>query len=203
MLKEKGFAPIIIILGIVLFLGIVGGVYYFSKNSSSAIKNNPVNTPTPTATLKVDETTNWKTYTNTEYGYSIKYPENISLEEMGVDVKGKLVKWIWIDKQIQISVTKANSSECKVDCPIISKIESVKIDNTEGKKQSGYISQIGGRIPQSFQQVIIPHNGSYFNISLYELKNDSIKSSERKAGTITEAEIKLFNQILSTFEFTK
>lgn len=34
-MNQKGFTPIIIILGIILILGIVSGVYYFGKLSAS------------------------------------------------------------------------------------------------------------------------------------------------------------------------
>ncbi|MFA5932753.1 MAG: hypothetical protein WCV81_00635 [Microgenomates group bacterium] len=86
--ESKGFAPIIIILGIVLMLGIAGGAYFLVKNSNTVPKNNiiaPTISPTPTATLKVDETANWNTYTNTKYSYSIKYPTDYSLIEVTPD----------------------------------------------------------------------------------------------------------------------
>lgn len=81
-MKQKGLAPILIIFLVVISL--VGGylVYKYvgfcgrscideSKvfpNPASFTKQSPQPTPTP------DETTNWKTYTNKRYRYSIKYP---------------------------------------------------------------------------------------------------------------------------------
>jgi hypothetical protein len=40
-------------------------------------------TPTPMLTPTFDPTTNWKTYTNTKYGYSIKYPLGAEVKEFG------------------------------------------------------------------------------------------------------------------------
>lgn len=73
----SGFVQIILILIIVAVA--IGGVYYFGtlKNKSSLVL--VTSTPTPIASPKLvsdvdDPTANWKTYTNTEYGYVIKVP---------------------------------------------------------------------------------------------------------------------------------
>jgi len=41
----------------------------------------PIATSTPMSTPTSDPTANWKTYTNTKYGYSIKYPPETRVEE--------------------------------------------------------------------------------------------------------------------------
>lgn len=86
---SKGFAPILIILGIVLILGVVGGVYYFGKSfvklptSSSQITTSQIlvsptqplvkTTISPTSTA-VDETANWKSKSTKLLFF--KYPSN-------------------------------------------------------------------------------------------------------------------------------
>lgn len=60
---------------VVLLIAIVGGTYLLGtkKNNSKTISQvTPTVTPTPTT----DPAANWKTYTNTKYGYSIKYPDD-------------------------------------------------------------------------------------------------------------------------------
>lgn len=67
---------------LVLFAGIVAlGIYKYTRDTddgSSVPQPTPTTTeaePTPTPTPSID-TSNWKTYTNEEYGISFKYPEN-------------------------------------------------------------------------------------------------------------------------------
>lgn len=71
---------------ILIFLGItaivfVAGIFVAGRNlSTNENAQNTTVSPTPTPT-SVDETTNWKTYTNTQYGYSIKYPEDMKIDD--------------------------------------------------------------------------------------------------------------------------
>lgn len=80
-IKQKGyFLPIIG--AVVILFTIAGGAYYFMRvKSSTAI---PAQTQTVIPTTQpstIDETANWKTYTNSKYGYTLKYPSNWSLVE--------------------------------------------------------------------------------------------------------------------------
>jgi hypothetical protein len=100
--SQKGFSPIFIVLGIVLLLGIAGGVYFFGKTAYlklncpfGIVVNNecgwnwtpppslwqPSSSPTPSITPKVDETANWKTYTNTKYKFEFRYPNYWKVSE--------------------------------------------------------------------------------------------------------------------------
>lgn len=88
---QKGFAPILILVGFLMLIGAVGGAYYLGmKASQDSHQQNPVITsdsypqasasasvaPTPTP---ADETANWKTYTHATEGYLIKYPPTWSV----------------------------------------------------------------------------------------------------------------------------
>ena len=88
MFKEKGFAPIIILVGILVIVAVVGGVYYLGVHRSYAPVSTPnpevtstlqpssvsQTTPTPDVTSTPNPTANWQTYTDTQNGFSIKYP---------------------------------------------------------------------------------------------------------------------------------
>lgn len=103
-MNQKGFAPVIIILAVLLIGGIAGGAYYlgklpvrFSNNSpractqeakicpdGSAVGRSGPNCefaqcPQVTPTKPADETASWKTYTNEKFSYSIKYPQLLSI----------------------------------------------------------------------------------------------------------------------------
>ncbi len=82
-MKEKGFAPLIIMLGILIILGIACGAYYLGTIRNKPKIQNPIVTSqaTPTArsaqTTPVplsDETANWPSHTNSYLHYAIKYP---------------------------------------------------------------------------------------------------------------------------------
>lgn len=74
--NQKGFANIISIMVVVILLGAVG--YFAFVKKSEPIAQQPTPTPvqtrkpvSPTPTLTPNPTANWKTYTNTQYGFSL------------------------------------------------------------------------------------------------------------------------------------
>lgn len=89
---QRGFTPVIILVGILVITVIVGGAYYFGKSKSvkpEAVSSpNPVvasQTPQPTAisqtissssSTTTDETANWKTHIDQENNFYFKYPSN-------------------------------------------------------------------------------------------------------------------------------
>ncbi len=95
--KQNGFAPIIILVGILVIVAIAGGAYYFGKSQSvkQAALPSPNSvvtsqTPQPTAVSQttsipspssIDETASWKTYTNIKVEYSLQYPSNFTISE--------------------------------------------------------------------------------------------------------------------------
>lgn len=77
-MNQKGFAVVYLILGLVILL--FGAIYIgklsvnlpFSQTSTPANQQSSSNWQQ----TKTEETVNWKTYTNTKYGYAIKYPQD-------------------------------------------------------------------------------------------------------------------------------
>lgn len=98
-MKEKGFAPILILIGTVVVVSIVYGTYYlgaFKNNRPVTTPNIVQNTPYPTTAQNSistpDEITNWKTYTNNYYRYSLKYPDKYRVRDIGdINYIGKTV----------------------------------------------------------------------------------------------------------------
>ncbi len=84
--NQKGFAPILILVGILAIIAVAGGAYYFGKSQNPKPQPQATTTPSsiPDASREPNgsaETANWKTYTgmtsknNGHQGQiSIKYP---------------------------------------------------------------------------------------------------------------------------------
>ena len=90
-----GLVILVIILSVVILGGVVGGAWYYTKsqNSNNKSQTNPKSQNSNTAsvipteaeesltdetgadTTTHDPTADWKTYENTKYGYTIKYPK--------------------------------------------------------------------------------------------------------------------------------
>jgi hypothetical protein len=77
-MNQKGFAPIFVIIIIVLILGTAGGAYYFGFDHGfeKSVKVQASPTPQATQSLTQDLSTNWKTYIDNKYQFEFKYPDN-------------------------------------------------------------------------------------------------------------------------------
>lgn len=81
--KQKGLAPILIVILIALA---IGGYLIYQKQTKPVSVSQPVTQSSPSSAVSpvpngTGETTNWKTYTNKEYGYYLKYPSSWIINE--------------------------------------------------------------------------------------------------------------------------
>lgn len=72
-LYERGFAPVIILLFVVV-LGAIG-FYSYQKYNSQKVGLISFSPTTSASQLTAGDTSNWKTYTSKEYGFSFNYPQ--------------------------------------------------------------------------------------------------------------------------------
>lgn len=74
------------IMALILTGGIFIGKYLNSSQKIPEKEIIPISTlsPSSTVTSTLDPIANWKTYTNTEYNYSFKYPQNLTVGENGM-----------------------------------------------------------------------------------------------------------------------
>ncbi|OGI67713.1 hypothetical protein A3A05_00980 [Candidatus Nomurabacteria bacterium RIFCSPLOWO2_01_FULL_41_12] len=70
--KEKDFASVLIVIVVVIILGVTGYFTWLKKSNRNTPKS------LPSAVLQVD-ISNWKTYTNTKYGFEFNYPDNFKV----------------------------------------------------------------------------------------------------------------------------
>lgn len=68
---SKGIAHLLLLIAVILIaIAVVGYLSVKNKPQSS------IPLPTPTRSITQNETVNWKTYKNTKYNYSLKYPNS-------------------------------------------------------------------------------------------------------------------------------
>lgn len=150
-----------------------------SKISIPSMQDAPITAQAP---LTVEQTSNWKTYTNGSLFYSIKYPPAITVNERSID-------YVQVGDQITILVSTVSPLNCKGDCPNITKLSDVTINGIKMTKLEGEQGAIGGNTPGQIIEYIIPKGNSYFLI-------------EYQQNNFGNIDGKTFNQILSTFKFT-
>lgn len=176
---KKGFiVPLVIV--IIALLAIGGGAYVYTKNKSS--KNSDSANTQATSTI---QTADWKTYTNNEFGFQVKYPANLEVKETSLSAESKYITISpigYIGDGAPIFVIKGGkdiqsyeSYKKQIQSLIISE-KNVTIDNVSAKRIHAN-SEIGG----TMDSIFLAHNGNNFSITM---------------NSFTEQE-----QILSTFKF--
>ncbi|MDP3974264.1 MAG: hypothetical protein Q8P92_05535 [Candidatus Daviesbacteria bacterium] len=100
-MKQKGLAPILIVL---LIAAAIGG-YLIYAGKINLNKPTPQQTIQPSTTSDASpaptgavETANWKTYTNKEYRIQFKYPADLSFEELPITMQTRKFLTIMIDR---------------------------------------------------------------------------------------------------------
>ncbi len=203
---QKGFAPILILVGILVIALVGGGAYYFgTKKAPAQQTSQPVTAPEPmTQQLPtspvpdaspvptgIDETANWKTYTNSIGKYEFKYPENIQLTEVGYNRGEFVILQIKSNEGIQIDIR--TKPEISLDDWLKKHNQSSGFDILSSKELlvdgvraiQIHTSSIGmGGEREEGNSVYMIANGRLFQI----------------ANGSTE---EILNKILSTFKFTQ
>lgn len=222
--NPRGF--LLIISGILILLVIVGGGAYYlgtqKSNTSTPISNTqptnnsqdnvvvqPTAISTTTETPQISNTSNWKAYSSTQASYSFKYPTEWPLVNIppsqGCDVCVE-----------QINFTpkyNPNSGDSNIVVILIFKEDKIKtlddyvnihVKGDSSKVNLQYIT-VGGEKAVSYKlsggipplpiiEYAVVKNGMYYIIRL----DDSAETNKNK-----DKNLMLFNEMLSTFKFTR
>lgn len=209
---QKGFVQFII-LGVVVLAVVAAGAFYLGRTTQKPTSpQNPVvsETPNPSPTSSasptptgIDETANWKTYTNTKEGYSIKYPlswyardgivtdydSQVTTEQLAKTNEHLTIKIIVWDNPSKLS-TEAYVSQLDAgpDAPQVTNTDKVTIGGALGIKriENRYSIVSPTRSTQPTMVIYLAHSERIIIISAFPV--DSLL-------------IKTFKQILYSFKF--
>lgn len=192
---EKGFAPIFIVLGVlILSLGIVGSSFFIKNNVlTKKVINSTSNTPlqtttSPNPTINSDPTSYWKLFIDEYMSYSLKYPSEVYIRLSCPEYKNELIL-VKRNTTDEGDILELQECDRKTDLRLqtsnyyhygggsISKpisTEDIVIDGTKATKNT---------LPESIQ-VSLELNKINYDFYFYGLENK-----------------KLFDQILNTFKF--
>ncbi len=199
-MDQKGFANLVLIGIIVILLG-VGG-YFMSQKKENVKSSQPVTSDT--------DTSSWKTYTNSKYGFELKYPSNHQPKILeNLDSSGQLFYWsisepvfkegdvgefsssvgisVW-DNSKQLTLldwAKLNQGNSNYN---LDNISDFKNETLAGHKAVSYLWR--GELSGYGKTVIIENGKTLFVLGV-------------GADNNTESLWQNFDQILSSFKFTQ
>ncbi len=192
--NQKGFAPIILLLFVVL-LGFSG--YLLLQNSQ--LRNQ--STQSPSETPKSDATTNWKTFSNENI--SFKYPSNLNENPVQGIGSGSIVEFTDKNNEYSLIFTTRGNYDNGTGQPYLSIQDyasmsypgnTLKIDGQEGMQ---YVPRAGSENANSVF-FFSPDKKVIYTVELITLP-DTQHADPNKVKLGQE----LFTQILSTFKFTE
>jgi uncharacterized protein YxeA len=196
-----------IVLLIVVILIVVGGIYYFLSNTNKKFVDNSVkiqvatttttNTSSTQTSASKSTTANWKTYMNSQYGFEFQYPAdwNLPLEKNPHDGLGSIELGcpkedvpdteacplnigIWQSGSYEISIFDSPKAETKTFT-----VNGVQIKEFKPYKEPGSDGPIG-----------------YDEIANIPGDNITVQFTDSTGDYESNG---IFDQILSTFKFTK
>lgn len=203
---SRGFAAILI-LGIVLAVLVLGTALYLKQTQKPLSVSNQITTPNKivpkqsSSSAQSDETANWKTYNDPQGEFTIMYPDNFKQ----CNSSGLVVVTFLLDKQLKGCPTIENTSDYELVIDIVKDdpkgvtgkqllSRHVVLANFEDKI---FTQKISGLEAYSVKFKYGPLN-QYTELA----KNGKLYEFRLQArGDNEESDLRLGNQILSTFKF--
>lgn len=194
-----------------MLFSIKGIVYKLTKTVSKAeevtlvdySQESPNVTPTP-----ITDTSTWKTYENTKYFFSIKYPENKlsidfeNLENQALELKSpnynpkEALEYFYYVAQVYTH----DANNMNVPDWINKYIEDIKADRQYIKTEKILVAGVSGEkvsgLPdkENSLQIFLEHKGKIFELKFYPYNIDNVYSYQKEYN-------KIFEDMLSTFKF--
>ena len=186
-MNQKGFASIILVVIIVVLVSVAG--YFTFVKKSEPIAQQPTPTPIQTTTTTKtpvsltptpDKISTWKTYTNSQYGFEVKYPDTWKVSETAASVNFMLAKNAQ-DVYLSFFVYNEPISEAEAQLPLFS-VPGRKIDSRTNVTING-IAWVKLVVEKNSIALLTYSNGKTYAAQYSTFENVS-------------------PQVLSTFKFT-
>ncbi|KKQ36467.1 MAG: hypothetical protein US86_C0001G0400 [Candidatus Daviesbacteria bacterium GW2011_GWA2_38_24] len=215
--SQKGLTPVLVLVIIALIGAGLFGAYYLGTQQSKSQNTQSQATLTPTS--QTDETASWEEYVDSKHGYSIKYPQTLSYKQ-----ESKKEVWEMEFDNLNLRNYPEDEEWSKKDAISISLMVRTMQNPGDLKSWLEKISTtelIGGTVGPSavdFTNYKIGdinaldfHTGAeriYRNVAFYQNGNlyVFILNSTGETGSrydYNKNAVSIFDQILSTFKFTK
>jgi hypothetical protein len=140
----------------------------------------------------------WVTYTNTQEGYALNHLNWMPVtERSGPDD-------VLIGDYISVRVSDFNPEEARGDGPLIEEATDTMVIDLPARRLKGTIGAVGGNIPHTIEQLVIPHNGRFYIFEVSELSNTAPydpNAADHTPGPIPTEAKALFEEIVLTVRF--
>ncbi len=157
------------------------------------------------STTTTDETAGWKTYTNTEYGFSLSYPPNwnmLNYPEAGISMGVAFQA----DDLSGFNATASRVPNGQTLKQVLQIGDEQSKSAYEGTPSKSIISSkevsLGGLV--GIQRKEIWYAAGFATMVTYAVKNNTLytfRLSVSREGTYTDKDLETYNQILSTVKF--
>lgn len=202
--KQKGMTPLVVV--VLVAVTIAGYVIYQKQfkqvTAPQQVQSTPAPIPIPESTSSA-ETTNWKIYTNTKYGYTLKYPNNWYV--------WKDVEDDWSDTQIIDDHPEDGRLYKSISIQVIKEV------GPQWANTKAYFDEVYNRADKSLRFLLDETQAvnqieksnpktatsAYYSIKVYAFKDNrvfvlSLLGPDEQS---IQSKKKIFDQILSTFKF--
>lgn len=175
----------LIILTAIFFTSTLVLIYLNYLKPQSISTPTPSSTPTESISPTPDPTADWKTYENNDYGFSIKYPANLTIEST---IKEKLVRLL-SQENIELPGGDMTAFWIEDNLSISDYIQNTKI----------YLSPLN--LENTLKQTSLTFN----EVNFIKLSYTDAMDNREEYITSIKNDVFIFSgdfQILSTFKFT-
>jgi hypothetical protein len=164
----------------IIVLGVTGYYYYQATHPKLTV-------PVPVHHAQTDATANWKTYTNSQYGFEFKYPSNLKVDECDpsfIYLNGNCDSDAPYSGLIQIEDPKSITIDKNAE------FKTINLGGIQAKQYSGQVSSVGPG----------PEDGANSEGIFFSKDN---KTWHLEFIADTSGNFPGMDQILSTFKFTE
>lgn len=199
----KKTGKFIIIAGIIFSFAVLLIVLGYIANYSNVVELWPQTTPTPsvqskpqTADLspKVSPAAEWKTYSNAEYGFEFRYPQNVAYKSGVKDINFDITKEVPYCAPEDIIDSSQDKKECRMQTLFSAVLSLDLVINVKEKPADlnnleSYLNNIVAEEQQGSESAAAPFSVSLEKIKIGGQDSFSIVSSSMVATELKDIEI--------------